>query len=174
MVNRALGACVSLVLVAALSGCGMLSQQMESNIDDAFEDVAAQLTMLSVTALSRESVDIATQVSEVSKHKGDANQVEAATMKALQKPDIAQLDKAFLTYQLARCQMFAGHLPQADVTFKQALSLIEALDPKQPDILEAIYYSYSVCLNKFGRQDEAKSYRDKYKELSAARAKKSE
>lgn len=177
--RRLRGAFLPLCLVLSLSGCGILRERVESNIDDSFENVLSELCTLSLDKLSEDSASAREAVGKLASHKGgDAKKTEKAITASLQNPQIAPVDKAYLTYQLARCQMFgagqvmAGSQDKADATFRQAIPLAEALEPPQPGLLEAAYYGYSVCLKKQGRKEESQSYKAKYQALSAAEAKK--
>lgn len=173
IVHRLQAVCLPVLLAVSLSGCGILKERMESNIDDAFENVVSDLSALSLDNLSQDSSDAREEVGKLAAHKGgNARKTEEAIKTALQKADLAALDKAFLTYQLARCQMFDARPKEADATFREALTLAEALDPKQPNLLEAEYYGYSVCLKRQGRTAESQSYKAKYQALSAEEAKK--
>lgn len=139
---------------------------MESHIDYAFENVVSELSTLDLAPnLNPDCLAVQTEVGKLASHNGDAKKTEEMITTALQKSDLTPLDKAYLEYQLARCQMFGGQQKEADETFRRTLPLIEALDPKRPDMLSAAYYGYSLCLDKQGKVEESRSYKAKYQAL---------
>ncbi len=146
---------------------------MESSIDDSFENVVSELCTLSLDNLSEDSTSAREAVGTLASHKGGDGKKTAEEITAhLQNPQITALDRAYLTYQLARCQMFSASQEAADASFRQALPLIEALEPPRPELLEAAYYSYAVCLKRQGRKQESESYKAKYQALCDAESKK--
>lgn len=164
---------VGLIALVSLSGCAIFERNLQGKIDDAFETVVAQLTRLNLEDLGTESGTAFDKVTAVVEKKGNGQETEEQIAKLLQKKDLPPLDKAFITYQLARCQMFSGKLNDADENFKTAISLSEALTPSEsPRMLEGVYHSYSVCLEKEGKTDESTKYNAKYEALSNANEKK--
>jgi hypothetical protein len=164
---------VALSAVVALSGCAIFEKNMQGKIGDALEGVVAQLTRLNLDELGTDSSDAFDKVTQVLEKKEDGKPAQQEISKMLGKPDLPPLDKAFITYQLARCQMFSGKLSDADTNFKTAISLSEGLTPSEsPQMLEGVYHSYSVCLDKEGKTDESVKYNAKYEALSNTNEKK--
>jgi hypothetical protein len=155
--NRLLILCSLLVASSTLSGCGTPEQQAASNAARAEVEVAHQ-ALKGLPPNSKYTM-MADQVDAQAK---TLNQIESPVemnlRKALETPNLPPGDTAFITYELARSLLHQGKLADSEATFRKAIQLAEAMNPRPKDLLQASYRSFSACLNRAGKTEEAKKY----------------
>lgn len=149
-------------------------------------DVSAEKMMTSVEAITAHLAlkglpedaidkDLIEAVEQLSKNRYDKSEkvvnppVEAKLSSALADPNISELKKAVLTYELARTQMCQEKYSEAGRSYKNAENMVASMGSQRSGLLGAVYYSYMTSLELSGNSEEARVYRVKYDELAATR-----
>lgn len=157
-----------LVLVSFLSltACsGVVNPAGEASFEQSFADktVAAVKTSRNYAAIYKSVSTAQTEALQApgapTTDKSDAeNQIKAL----LKKSDLSDLDRAVLTYQLARYQMYRKQYDKARQSFAVTLSLLDALKNRPPNLLKSVYFSHYRCLANAGHPDEAYEFKQKF------------
>lgn len=156
----------ALCAVFMLTGCvfPLGKSILQDEIDTSFEKVVASLAVLGLPN-SGTYIDTSSAVTDFMDDKGGKD-AESKLNGYLSSGKLNGLDKAFILYELARVKMHKKEFAEAKKNFVAAIETTESLDPKQPDLLQACYLSYSLCLKRAGDLDASKQYKAKYDELS--------
>jgi hypothetical protein len=166
LTSLTLAAAVAVAAAGSLTGCSDLQGKLNAEITDSMETIVADLMQLGLSDAGDDAKQIASQVSDAIKEKSDKNNVEANAQKALESGKLSDMDKLFITYQLARLQMYTGKTLQAQRNFQAAIAQAETMKASD-QIMEALYNSYSVCLEKGGDKSGSAKYKAKYDALAA-------
>lgn len=161
--SKITGILVSSLLLVACSGA--VNPVAEGSFEQTFADktVGAVKTSQDYSGINKSVSAAQTDALQApgapTSEKSDAgNQIKAL----LKKNDLTDLDRAVLTYQLARYQMYRKQFDKAGQTFQVTLSLVDALKDRPPNLLKSIYFSYYRCLAGGGHPDEANEFKAKF------------
>lgn len=145
------------VLLSAflLTGCsGVVNPAAEASYEKDLADktVAAEKT-------SQKYAQIHKMVSEAPAGSPGAEKEIKALLK---KADLSDLDRAILSYQLARYQSYQKQYEQANKNFDVALSLMDSMKTKPQNLIRACYFSYYRSLSNAGHSDEANEFKARF------------
>ena len=151
-----------LLSAVILTGCsGVVNPAAEASYEKELADktVSAEKT-------SRDYSQIHKMVSEA---PTGTSGTEKEIKTLLTKADLSDVDRAILTYQLARYQSYQKQYDQANKNFNVALSLMDSMKTKPHNLIKACYFSYYRSLANAGHGDEANEYKARFNMLPAAK-----